>query len=215
MMKKFHILEKMRTQKTDNALLVATPDNPIPFGYKTEWLCVKAQKPEEVIKVLGLTNPQPANWESGYRAVAEGKVFVSPVIDGYILVRGYGENGNPLPEQIQELSKLGKSFSQVQYYASHRVVDYAVWAKIEDGEVVRAYGWCGCDGEVLINEGKVTPQEEQIGMGNPLTDPLGEEDWDAFDTPDEESVIELAALWGIDPLFRGEYPKSAGFVCHK
>ncbi len=190
----------------------AAPDNPIPFGYKTEWLCVKAQDSEEVIKVLGLKNPQPANWESGYMAVDQGKMFVSPAIDGYVLVRGYGGNGDL---RIQELSKLGESFSQVQYFISYRVVGYAAWAKIEEGDIIRAYVWCGGEEEMLVNEGKVTPQEEQIGMGNPLTDPLGEEDWDAFDMADEDSVIELAALWGIDPLFRGDYPKSVGFVCDR
>ena len=33
---------------------VAMPDCPIPFGYKTSWLCVKSDSPEEVISALGL-----------------------------------------------------------------------------------------------------------------------------------------------------------------
>ncbi|MCI9336815.1 MAG: hypothetical protein HFH93_04600 [Lachnospiraceae bacterium] len=192
------------------------PDSPIPFGYKTSWLCVKAQDSLDALRVLGLKNPQEANWESGIQALEQGKVFVSPVISGYILVIGYeGNQIGTLPEDPRELCELGKLFPQVQYYASHRVAEYAAWAKFEEGELIRAYAWCGDQGEVLINEGIVTPQEEQIGMGNPLADPLGTDDWDAFDVPDEESVVELAALWGVDPLFRGEYPKSTGFVCDR
>ena len=201
----FHFIKK----KAANA------DSPLPFGYKNSWLCVKAQDPQEVIRTLGLKNPRPSNWESGYKVLREGKVFVSPVIGGFVLAIGYERKGIGTSREMEELARLGLLFPQVQYYGSHRVVDYAEWVKFEEGKLIRAYGWCGDQGEVLRNEGTVTPEEQQIGMGNPLTDPLGTEDWDAFDVPDEETVIELAALWGVDPLFRGEYPKSTGFVCDR
>lgn len=215
-MKNPFIFQKKKVPQAGGMPQSAIPDSPIPFGYKTSWLCVRAQDPQEVAGILGLKNPQIANWESGYKALGQGKVFVSPAISGYVLVIGYERNDiGDLLEEPLELARLGKLFPQVQYYASHRVVDYATWAKLEDGKMIRAYGWCGDQGEVLRNEGTVTPEEQQIGMGNPLTDPLGTEDWDAFDVPDEETVIELAALWGIDPLFRGEYPKSVGLVCDR
>lgn len=205
-MKRPHFFLKKRMPKADE---------PIPFGYKTSWLCVEARDPEEVAKALGLRNPRPANWKGSLKALDQGKVFITPEMRGYVLVREYDRDDGieVLLEKLKELTKPGGSFRQVQCYASHRVVDYAFWAKVEDGKVVRAYGWCGEEGRVLINEGAVTPQEEQIGMGNPLIE--GEEDWSAFDTPDEKSVIELAALWGIDPRFPGEYPKSVGLVCDR
>lgn len=214
-MKHPFIFQKKKAPKEDSTLIQTIPDSPIPFGYKNSWLCVKAQDPQEVIRTLGLRNPQAANWESGYKMVGQGQVFVSPVIGGFVLVIGYERKGIGTSQTFGELSKLGQLFPQVQYYGSHRVVDYAEWAKFEEGKLIRAYGWCGDQGEVLMNEGAITPQEQQIGMGNPMTDPLGTDDWDAFDFPNEESVVELAALWGVDPLFRGEYPKSTGFVCSR
>lgn len=214
-MKHPFIFQKKKAPKADSPLIQTIPDSPIPFGYKNSWLCVEAQDPQEVIRTLGLRNPQAANWESGYKMVGQGQVFVSPVIGGFVLVIGYERKGIGTSQAFGELSKLGQLFPQVQYYGSHRVVDYAEWAKFEKGKLIRAYGWCGDQGDVLVNEGMITPQERQIGMGNPMTDPLGTDDWDAFDLPNEESVVELAALWGVDPLFRGEYPKSTGFVCSR
>ena len=37
----------------------AVPDMPVPFGYKTSWLCVKSDSPEDVMGALGLKNPVP------------------------------------------------------------------------------------------------------------------------------------------------------------
>ncbi len=37
---------------------------------------------------LGLKNPVPSNWENGL----ESGVFVSPVLDGYVLVINYGDD---------------------------------------------------------------------------------------------------------------------------
>ena len=66
------------------------PDFPVPFGYKCNWLCVKANSPLDVIEKLGLKNAEPSNWDKGIEMAYNGYRFVSPVLDGYVLVVNIG-----------------------------------------------------------------------------------------------------------------------------
>ena len=43
------------------------PDQPLPFGFKTNWLAVKSDSPEAVLKKLPLQNIQSANWQSSFQ----------------------------------------------------------------------------------------------------------------------------------------------------
>ena len=64
-----------------------TPDQPVPFGLKTQWLAVKTQKGREVAEAIGLTNMKVANWETGmHGAINGGYYFVSPPVKGWTLV---------------------------------------------------------------------------------------------------------------------------------
>lgn len=186
------------------------PDFPVPFGYKCSWLCVKANSPEEVIEKLGLKNPQISNWDKGIEMAYNGYDFVSPVLDGYVLVVGWGTDVLTLAPEL--LSDSAKKFPELQYFATQRVVDYHVWVKFVNGEMIRGYGWCGCDGELLMNSGELTAEEKKLGFTNLL--PSAEANFDDFDFPDEDHVLEIAAAWGVDPSFRKEhYEKSTGFIC--
>lgn len=51
--------------------LNTTPDSPIPFGYKTGWLCVQSGDSLAVIEALGLRDAAPCNWANGL-GLAEG-----------------------------------------------------------------------------------------------------------------------------------------------
>ena len=66
------------------------PDSPVPFGYKCNWLCVKSDKPMDVIEKLGLKNAEPSNWDKGIEMAYNGYRFVSPALDGYVLVVNIG-----------------------------------------------------------------------------------------------------------------------------
>ena len=186
------------------------PDSPVPFGYKCSWLCVKADSPEEVIEKLGLKNPEPANWDKGIEMAYNGCDFVSPCLDGYVLVVGWGTDVLTLAPEL--LLDSAKKFPELQYFTTHRVVDYHAWVKYVDGKLVRGYAWVGCDGILLMNEGALTPEEERLGFTNLL--PSGNSDWEKYDTPDEDHVLEIAAAWGVDPSFGNkEYPRSMGYIC--
>lgn len=186
------------------------PDAPVSFGYKCNWLCVKADSPLEVIEKLGLKNAEPSNWDKGIEMAYNGYRFVSPSLDGYVLVVNFGMDILTLaPDLLDEKAKL---FPELQFFVTQRVSDYHAWAKYINGEMVRGYGWCGCDGTVFLNKGALTPEEEKLGFTNLL--PNEEADWEVHVTPDEEYVMELAALWGIDPSFSAkDYPRSMGYIC--
>ncbi len=184
------------------------PDKPVPFGYKNSWLCVKASSPEEVIEKIGLKNPRVCNWNDG--VYGNRGVFVSPVLDGYVLVVAWGTD--ILDTDPSRLDELAKKFSELQFFSTHHVVEYHAWVKYVGGEMVRGYGYCGDIGEVLLNKGAVTSEETELGLTNLLPD--SEADWDNYDFPDEQNVLDVAAAWGIDTLFqRKTYPESMGFLC--
>lgn len=191
----------------------AFPDKPQPFGYKSSWLCIKNTTPQQVVLALGLKNAVPANWASGMSQ--QNKIFVSPVVRGYVLVIGYDTfQGADADGEIKALGTLAKAFSEVQCFATHRVVDFHTWARFVDGELVRAYGWLGESGEVYLNRGSITPEEQSLGFDKFIQS--AEDDWESVEFPDEESVIRIAAAWGIDPMFSdGDYECGAGYLCDK
>lgn len=187
------------------------PDFPVPFGYKCNWLCVKSSSPLDVIDKLALKNPEPSNWDKGIEMAYNGYRFVSPVLDGYVLVVNFGMDILTLaPELLEEKAKL---FPELQFFVTQRVSDYHAWAKYINGVMIRGYGWSGCDGVVFLNTGEPTPEEIRLGFTN-LLPSEEEKDWSAFKTPDEDYVLELAAEWGIDPAFpNSSYQKGLGYIC--
>lgn len=211
MLKLFNTLFK--GAKGSNNSSAVTPDNPCPFGYKNAWLVIKSDSPEKVIKALLLKKLRASSWESGIRETygTQGKVFVSPCLDGYILVVGIG-----LDYDKEQLEKIGAAFDEVQYFATHRVVEYQSWAKFSNHKLVRWYTYVGESGEVLKNEGAMTEEEIQLGFSKfPTQESLmAEAEEDEIDFPDEESVMQISAAWGIDTTFqKKQYEKSTGFLC--
>lgn len=191
------------------------PDKPRPFGYKTSWICVKSDSSERVIDALGLKNAARSNWEFGL-AQTRDRVFVSPPLDGYVLAVGYDTFGimPSVNKELDALKAIAAKFDEVQCYASHRVSDFYAWAKFFKGELVRGYVWNGGDGMVSLNEGELTPEEENLGFDSFIQG--NEDDWENVEFPDEENVVEIAAAWGIDPLFEdNDYPEAFGYICDK
>lgn len=186
------------------------PDYPVPFGYKCNWLCVRSDSPMDVIQKLGLKNFEPSNWDKGIEMAYNGYRFVSPVLDGYVLVVNYGMDLLTLAPDL--LDESAKKFPELQYFTTQRVSEYHAWVKYVNGEMVRGYGWCGCDGEVLMNRGALTPEEDGLGFTNLIISI--DDNPEKVQFPTEDHVIEIAAAWGVDPGFStGDYPKSIGFIC--
>lgn len=199
---------KSGTAPDPAAAVDCVPDTPVRFGFKASWLCVKADSPEAVIEKLGLKNAVKCSWRYGFANLNYG-TFVSPVLDGWVLVIGWGYD--IVTEDSARLDEVGAMFPDVQFFSSHRVSDYYTWVRYINGVKVRAYGYCGGDGEVFANEGELTPEEQSLGFDHFIPDSGA--DWDEYDFPDEETVVLIAAAWGIDTLKLDKYPASTGYYC--
>ena len=170
------------------------------------WLAAKCEDPCRLMEVLGLRDPKPANWTTGLaHAGYQGRVFVSPALDGYVLAVGlWAEDLEDVPGRTE---RLVDSFPEVLLFGTHRISDYHYWTKYVDGKVVRNYN-CQ-DAGVVWDEGDLTPEELALGFERfPRAD--RESGW----FPGEEDVLDIAAAWGVDPRFqRKTYPPSVGWVC--
>ena len=195
------------TVAVEYTVISSTPDAPRPFGYKTGWLAARTTDSAAVRRALGLKDPVIANWESGLElAGASGKVFVTPVLDGFVLVIGVTD----LLSGTRRLDAIGRQFPEVQYFVTHRVTEYHGWARYEGGVCTRRYAWVGESGQVLCNDGPLTEQELSLGFAR---FPASDRDEAAL-LPGEEDVRRLAAAWGVDPnLSRHQDDRSTGYLC--
>ncbi|MBD5130131.1 MAG: hypothetical protein HDT43_09430 [Ruminococcaceae bacterium] len=203
------IIAEVKPEIPVRAATGSEPDHPVPFGYKCNWLCVKSDSPTDVIQKLGLKNFEPSNWDKGIEMAYNGYRFISPVLDGYVLVVNYGMDLITLAPDL--LDENARKFPELQYFSTHRVSEYHAWVKYINGVLIRGYGWCGCDGEVIMNIGALTPEEERLGFANLITSSDASEN---VQVPTEDHVLEIAAAWGVDTGFSGSnYPKALGYIC--
>ena len=186
------------------------PDGPAGFGYRMSWLAIRTRDTGAVIEALQLQVPQAANWSTGLGAVydrelGEAHVFISPPINGWTLVAGL-----PLPAPASRrfvdkctplLIDLGRTFVEVQFFASMAAVDYFAWARMIEGRVVRAFA-IGDEG-VIWNKGKPTKEEKAMGLKlfefRGLRGRRGDAGGEIVLYPTEDHLMELAAKWSLDP----------------
>lgn len=167
------------------ALLVSTePDLPKAFGYKVGWFAVQSEDAALVARVLGLEAVQVANWKSGVKAAftsdpyAESpliRVFVTPPLDGWVLVVGaslpypvQSEGSNAGLAQIARrfdalMLRLASHFDEVQHFASHRVSSFVSWTRRTE-RTYRSFTYG--DGWVYINRGAQTTAERELGLSD-------------------------------------------------
>ena len=178
----------------------AEPDGPVPFGYKTSWAAIRCEDPERVIAALRPRSRQAANWQTGMDAAYAGQgLFVSPCLDGFVLVIG-----RTLPFAREEQNQ----FSEVQLFCSHRVGSCYSWEKYVAGTCVRTYAY---EDSYVEASGPLTPEELALGFDR---FPQAEQAEGGENVPGEEDVLNIAAAWGVDPRFeKTTYPPSAGWLC--
>ncbi len=151
-----------------------TPDRPRPFGYKVSWFAVKTSDPAAVVDALEFGEATPANWASGIEVAyaTDPWLFVSPPVGGWVLAAGAWlphpvaiEAHRDIGEKFDVLfSRLMKRFDDVQFFGSHRVVDFVAWARALKGKPSRIFAWA--DGEILANIGEQTADEAKLGFAN-------------------------------------------------
>ncbi|MBI2214268.1 MAG: hypothetical protein HYU52_11535 [Acidobacteria bacterium] len=179
------------------------------FGYKNMWFAVKNGEAEEIIRALGLEPGGKCAWSEGLEAAYEfgsGKVFVTPRLDGWTICVGTGLF--PFEERdrfVEETTKLAVALgTEVQFFATHRVVEAHAWARATPNGLVRAYRFVGERGETSTDIGAETTEERELGFrffDERSQDARQDGYWDRTDLsfPNEESVMLLAGKWSVDP----------------
>lgn len=188
------------------------PEAPVSLrrGENCSWLCVWADSPEDVIDKLGLKKPRVCGWSSAAKGETRG-IFVSPVLDGYVLVVDWEAD---IRESLRKpLDEAARSFSELQFFCFDSRFDAYEWARYVNGELVRAYGFCGETLSFTADFGELTPQERKLCFDRfpkrgEYFDPV------TFTPPFEQDLFDLAAAWGIDASFSEKtYPESTGYIC--
>ena len=194
-------------QASKETIIDIAQDSPVGFGYKCMWIAVKSDDQYKIADELGIDKSVKTNWKSGIENAYNSSLFITPTIDGWTLIVGYGfpqeESDNELTKIKNLLNQLSSKFGEAQYFATHRVVDYHCWIKSIDGKTVRVYGYIGESGENIEVFGEETAIEQKYKLGNTLSEEA-EQDEDYFSRedltyPDEEMVMEIAENWSINP----------------
>ena len=173
----------------------AAASGAVGFGVKSAWLAVRSEQPEEVARALGLDDVRPAAWgvvQEIQRHPPEPPfpVFVTPPVDGWTLVL----LAPSLAEANFDLAGLSRQFGEAQKLATHRVVESHEWQRWVEGSPVRRYWWVGESGEVRLDDGEPAAAEGSLAHAGDL-----DGDWDDLEFPDEDTVLEVAAEWSIEP----------------
>jgi hypothetical protein len=105
---------------------------------------------------LGLVNAKDSTWSEGIAQAYAGSVFVAPPLGSWTLAVGLplapadDTEGSVRPA----LEELGRRFGEAQYFSTHRVSEFHVWARAVGGKLVRAYGYVGDSGETYGISGR-------------------------------------------------------------
>ncbi|MBI1842013.1 MAG: hypothetical protein HYR88_14330 [Verrucomicrobia bacterium] len=171
------------------------------FDAPFRWLAIRGSNPATIQAALGLRNPKPCSWEEGMHWALDHRLFISPSVNGWILVMG-----SDLPDPADDpdrsyhfLTRMSRELGEVQFFSMNRMFSHHAWVMLERGRVRRAYAHAG---ETLWNEGEATEAEKGLRI---ITydycqapaksffshiDPLGAA---------TEKVAALAARWSVDP----------------
>src|SRR6185503_20162467 len=112
---------------------------------------------------LELHKPTPCSWEEGMTVAHEQKLFISPPVEGWILVMG-----SRLPEPADDVDQcfrfivaLSRKLGHVQFFSVNRAVNHHAWVLADHGHVLRAYAWAG---KTLWNQGRITKAELDLRL---------------------------------------------------
>lgn len=182
-------------------------DPPVSFGANRLWMAIRTTDQQQIAQLLELENLHPATWYEGLeeRSPNQGGIFVTPPIDGWILVVGWGFMADTLTETIDIGKKLIQQFSakfgEAQYFCSHTRADYHCWMRAANGNIERAYAWLGEEGENLIVEGNPTAAEPKR-LVDTLSPEAQEDNYFAQEDliyPNLDLVLYMAGKWSINP----------------
>jgi hypothetical protein len=169
-----------------------------PFDNPCRWVAIRSSNPIAAQTALGLHNAKPCSWSEGLSMLNEHTLFISPPIDGWLLVVGPGlpDPSEDIDECYRFILRLSRELGHVQFFSANRAVNHHAWVRAEGERIVRAYAWAD---ETLWNQGKLSSAEADLelqcfGYGeNP------ESFSSSAHQANAEKVTFLAARWSLDP----------------
>lgn len=174
---------------------------PLLSGQLCRWVAIRSRNLDAVQTALGLDNPVPCSWTEGIVQVSERKLFLSPPVNGWILVVGprLPDPADDVDACFHFLHRLSRELGEVQFFSVNRIVGHHAWARFDGGEAFRGYAWAG---ETLWNHGPKTWAERKLGLK--CYGYLEGASELRFETLEQaranvERVMLLAASWSIDP----------------
>jgi hypothetical protein len=151
-----------------------------------------------VVRAIGLASAESIDLGEGIPRIysRDGGVLMFPPLDGWTLVAGLD-----LPVWLDRgtldtaalSTRLG---AEVQFFATHRVVEAHHWERSIDGRLVRRFRFVGDSGEVEANEGALTDVEFEHHLDEFLAAGFTQR---LRLAPDESTVFAVATDWSIDP----------------
>ncbi len=164
------------------------------------WIAIRSRNLTAVQKALGLDNPTPCSWTEGISRAHERKLFVSPPVNGWVLVIGprLPDPSEDVDACFRFLLRLSRDLGEVQFFSVNRVLGHHAWARFENGRALRGYAW---GGETLWNQGAQTWAERKLGLkcfayfegSRPHYAEL------ELIRANAERIMPLAAIWSVDP----------------
>lgn len=173
------------------------------FGYKSWWIAIKSENNLEIadfIKQLEETSNQKLifkypNWTISITSQKNGWIFVIGELPT-------GDNNESLEKLKILLEKISDRFGEVQFFASHRIVEYHCWARAINGKILRIYSFLGESGENIAINGEPFGVERNYNLVNTFSEESKQEGYyDRLDLtfPDESLVMTIAENWSINP----------------
>lgn len=167
------------------------------------WAAIRSRNLGAVQDALGLANATACCWTEGLaEATAGNRFFVSPPINGWILVFG---SHLPTPSEdvdqcFRFVMNLSVALGEVQYFCANSINGEHAWARAIRGNIVRGYAW---HGETLWNQGEFSDAERKTEMA---VFSYGESpEVSLFDSPNlyqrnVERIFRLAGRWSVNPI---------------
>jgi hypothetical protein len=181
--------------------LFGSAHQPYLFDRPNRWLAIKTHDIAKVQEALGLLNAMPCSISEGMGKLGDRKLFVSPPVDGWILVVGQGlpDPGDDIDRVYHFVRRVSNALGTVQFFSSNRAVNHHAWIRAENSQIFRAYAWAG---ETVWNEGEMTAAERELGLRcfdygeQPSIFPFSARE---SHFANAEKVPMLAARWSVDP----------------